>query len=194
MTHGTITGYSNHRCKCDLCTEAWRVYNRRYMKERYHGLRRRVSVKMAKRHIVMLMSEGMTARAISLSAGLHEQTVGLVINGEVKQLKHKTSEAILGVNLGDYPPDTRVRASLSRKIIGEMRYGLGMTYDEIADYVKLSDAGVRLIMVDGRRTVRPETHRRLVVGYWGLARRGLVPADVLADERRLPVGVGGVAL
>lgn len=187
MTHGTITGYSKHRCHCDLCTEAWRVYQRRYMKERYHGLKRRVPVTMAKRHAVMLMAHGMTARAISLASGLHEQTVGLVINGEVKQLKHATSEAILGVNLGHYPQGTRVQASLSQKIITQMREGLGMSYQEIADYVKMSDAGVRLIMNGTSRTVRKDTHRRFVVGYWGLARRGLVPADVLADERTIAV-------
>jgi DNA-binding Xre family transcriptional regulator len=190
MTHGTITGYSKHRCRCELCAESWRVYQRRYMKERYHGLRRRVSVVMAKRHAVMLMDNGMTARAISLAAGLHEQTVGLVINGDVKELKHKTSEAILGVNLGSYPVGTRVRASISQKIIRQMREVLGMSYQEIADYVKLSDAGIRLIMDEDRRTVRPDTHRRLVVGYWGLARRGLVPAELLADERTIAVEAG----
>jgi hypothetical protein len=184
MTHGTVTGYSKHRCKCELCAEAWRIYQRRYMRERYQGLRRRVPVTLARRHIVMLMGQGMTATAISLSAGLHGATVGLLLGGKVKEIRRTTSEAILGVGLDDYPPGTRVRAAMSRQIISEMRGRLGMSYAEIADYVKLSDAGVRLIMdmEDGRRTVRPETHLRLVVGYWILAREGLVPADVLADD------------
>ena len=26
MTHGTVSGYSNHNCRCDECRQAYRVY------------------------------------------------------------------------------------------------------------------------------------------------------------------------
>lgn len=29
--HGTTNGYSNLRCRCELCTEAWRQYHLVYM-------------------------------------------------------------------------------------------------------------------------------------------------------------------
>jgi hypothetical protein len=29
--HGTAGGYTNHRCRCRDCTEAWRVAHRSYM-------------------------------------------------------------------------------------------------------------------------------------------------------------------
>lgn len=29
--HGTVTGYNNHRCRCDGCREAWRVYHLAYL-------------------------------------------------------------------------------------------------------------------------------------------------------------------
>ena len=28
---GTAGGYSNHKCKCDACREAWRLHCSRYM-------------------------------------------------------------------------------------------------------------------------------------------------------------------
>lgn len=28
MMHGTINGYSNHKCRCDDCRAAWRGYTR----------------------------------------------------------------------------------------------------------------------------------------------------------------------
>jgi len=47
IQHGTVSGYVNHKCHCDKCREAWRVYNRKRRAERYaytkaHGLPRTV--------------------------------------------------------------------------------------------------------------------------------------------------------
>lgn len=30
MKHGTITGYTHHKCRCDECRAAWRLYDREY--------------------------------------------------------------------------------------------------------------------------------------------------------------------
>lgn len=32
VEHGTVDGYQNHHCKCDLCLEAGREYMRDYMR------------------------------------------------------------------------------------------------------------------------------------------------------------------
>ena len=34
MAHGTISSYSNLRCRCDACREAWNAYNRKKYHER----------------------------------------------------------------------------------------------------------------------------------------------------------------
>lgn len=28
MTHGTVNGYNNHKCRCDECRAAWGVYEK----------------------------------------------------------------------------------------------------------------------------------------------------------------------
>ena len=40
--HGTINGYSHHKCRCDLCKTAWNAHHNEY---RYRvGLRKRPSI------------------------------------------------------------------------------------------------------------------------------------------------------
>lgn len=34
LWHGTLGGYTNHRCRCDKCRAAWRAYMRKYMRDR----------------------------------------------------------------------------------------------------------------------------------------------------------------
>lgn len=38
MTHGTISGYTWHGCRCDACTRAQRVRMREYRKRRTTGV------------------------------------------------------------------------------------------------------------------------------------------------------------
>jgi hypothetical protein len=46
--HGTTNGYSNLKCRCESCTEAWRVWHRRYMHEG-DRLQRHAGRQMARR-------------------------------------------------------------------------------------------------------------------------------------------------
>jgi hypothetical protein len=33
--HGTVGGYTNHKCRCDACTQAQRDYVRNYRREKW---------------------------------------------------------------------------------------------------------------------------------------------------------------
>src|SRR5580693_6668971 len=35
MEHGTVSGYKNHRCRCNACRAAWQAYSREYSKYVY---------------------------------------------------------------------------------------------------------------------------------------------------------------
>jgi hypothetical protein len=35
IPHGTAGGYTNHRCRCSLCREAWRLDHLDYMNNRH---------------------------------------------------------------------------------------------------------------------------------------------------------------
>ncbi len=40
MTHGTLGGYTNYRCPCAACREAYRLYRAAYRARKRAGIRR----------------------------------------------------------------------------------------------------------------------------------------------------------
>ena len=41
--HGTLTKYTNHKCRCDLCTEAYREYHEKYRRAKGHSRQKKAA-------------------------------------------------------------------------------------------------------------------------------------------------------
>lgn len=48
--HGTITGYTNYRCRCSLCREAWRSYAATSPSHRVHNRARSIAATWVRRN------------------------------------------------------------------------------------------------------------------------------------------------
>jgi len=174
--HGTTTGYSRHRCRCDACMTAWRDYQRRYCREWYHGERRTVATKEAQRKIASLCSRGWTRKAIAAAGGLDYQTVYKIADGTVARVRKSTVEKILAVGVNERPDGVMSPASDAVRLIDGMR-AAGIPAAVISKDLRVS-APAR---IKKQTHVRSATRKRLVVAYQYLARQGAVPADLLEE-------------
>lgn len=174
--HGTTTGYSKHRCRCDLCAGAWRSYQRAYMRERYRGEARTVPVTETRRHIRFLLSKGWTRHAIACAAGMSHEHVFLIAAGKRRRVRRITADRILSVKVDDRPEDAETPAADAAVLIDAMR-AAGVQAKTISGVLKVT-APAR---IRKQQRVRPLTRQKLLLGYRYLARQGLVPAGLLEE-------------
>ena len=94
--HGTNSGYTYHRCRCEACREAHAEANRRDMRSRF-GFRGLVDAGPAKEQIACLVSFGLPARRISKALGKAHQGVPRI---RTEKVRAATEEAIAGLHWG----------------------------------------------------------------------------------------------
>ncbi len=174
--HGTTTGYSGHRCTCDACREAWREYQRTYMRERYHGELRTVPTKEARVWIRRLLAHGMTLQAISRAAGVQHQLVRKIEAGKTRRARRTTVGKILAVTPDERPEGAMSPASEAQRIVEALR-AAGVPAKTIAGALRVT-APAR---IKRQKHVHDRTRRRLVLAYRHLARQGVVRADLLEE-------------
>jgi lambda repressor-like predicted transcriptional regulator len=71
IPHGTARGYNHHGCRCESCTRAVCLYNKRRLYEAGNGKPRMLPLTATQRRIRALRAIGYTLRALSAETGLH---------------------------------------------------------------------------------------------------------------------------
>ena len=69
MKHGTLTAYAKHSCRCEPCRAAAARASKAWRRDNYLGIVKLVDAQPLKDHVAMLMAEGMSFKAIALTAG-----------------------------------------------------------------------------------------------------------------------------
>lgn len=168
--HGTHARYRSG-CHCEECRAAAAAYER---------ARRRGELLMrdadeAREHVLRLIDHGMSCQGIATAAGVAFNSVARLAAGERQRMRHDTAEAILAVRVDDFHHGHRQPAENARRLL-EAMYAAGYSKMDVARMI-----GWKWMYVarDGDEWVMSKTMRKLTVLYRLLARRGLVPADVL---------------
>ena len=174
MKHGTTTSYTKGKCRCEICQEAWRAYQRQYMRERYHGQLRLVPIAEARAHVRALLRSGMKQTAIARASGVDRMVIRRIVRGDRKQIRRQTSSALLGVPFDAAPMGATNFAAPAQLLIEEM-HRAGVTNAEITDRLHIACPE----LIAHQRHVRPKTWAKLTVFYRYLARQGRVRADLL---------------
>ncbi len=174
--HGTTTGYSRHRCRCELCVERWRSYQREYMREHYRGELRTVATTEARLWIAHLVAQGMTRHQIALAAHVDHQLLYLIARGETRRARRRTIEKILAVTPDDRPARAMAPAREAQRLLEAIR-AAGVPAKTIAGPLRVSHPS----RIKHQRRVHDRTRRKLIIAYRHLASQGLVPASLL-DE------------
>lgn len=174
MKCGTITSYTKGKCRCPACAEAWRDYQRTYMRERYHGRLRLVPTGEARRHVEALVAAGMKQTVICAASGVDRMVVRRVLRGTRQRIRRHTAEALLGVAFDDRPTGATNFAAPATALMVEM-HRAGITNTEITRCLHIA----RPELIAHQRHVRPKTWAKLTLFYRHLARQGRVPADLL---------------
>jgi transcriptional regulator with XRE-family HTH domain len=176
IVHGTITGYSKHRCTCERCRSAWRDYQRRYQSDRRRGELRLVDASEALRHIRRLQDSGMTQAAICSAGGLSKRVVQELRHGERTRIRRATAGKILGVTFDAVVTDTSTRAVHAQRLIDEL-HRVGIRNVDLE-----RDLHIRMPERIARQTrVRANTFAKILCQYRYLARRGIVRGDLLEE-------------
>ena len=69
MKHGSLTAYAKHSCRCEPCRAAAAKASKAWRRDNYLGIVKLVDAQPLKDHVAMLMAEGMSFKAIALTAG-----------------------------------------------------------------------------------------------------------------------------
>ena len=69
MKHGSLTAYAKHGCRCEPCRAAAAKASKAWRRDNYLGIVKLVDAQPLKDHVTMLMAEGMSFKAIALTAG-----------------------------------------------------------------------------------------------------------------------------
>lgn len=176
MTHGTLTGYSKHRCTCEPCRESWRTYQREYARERSRGERRMVDSREARYHLRRLAAAGLTQSAVCAASGVYKKTAHGVLTGKVKTIRRVTAERLLAVTLDAAP---QCAAAMAEGMLAEIRGRAGWTNDEIEARLHITQPK----RIARQAHVRSNTMAKILCAYRVLARRGLVDAELLEAVR-----------
>jgi hypothetical protein len=154
------------------------LYEREYRRRRRDGEQTSYDVAAVRRHVTKLLETGHTFASIGRLAGCHPATVRGAVSGR-GYLWRRTGEAILGVSLDARDRDHKVPAWRTQRLIAEMRRR-GITNEQLSDVLRRSHKRGLYHLV-GPERVDVTTERKFLTLYEYLARKGIVPADVLED-------------
>jgi transcriptional regulator with XRE-family HTH domain len=176
FTHGTTTGYSVHRCRCDACMGRWRQYQNRYRRDVREGRPRTVPAAEARRWVAHLIANGMTQHQIAAAAGVDFRTVYGVSRRKSKRIRSSSAEKILGVTPDDRPAGSHAPAGEALRLIEAMREA-GVPMKTIAGPLRVTAPS----RIKHQQRVSDRTRRKLIVAYRHLASLGLVDASLLEE-------------
>lgn len=100
--HGTNVKYVQDRCRCEPCTYAGLLYERRRRAKKRRGLEPYADAVKAREHVRWLMAHNVGLKTIAVASG--------VAHGTLVKL-------IYGVPTDGRPPSTRIRAATGRRLL-----------------------------------------------------------------------------
>ncbi|MER5653483.1 hypothetical protein ABT076_10755 [Streptomyces sp. NPDC002131] len=75
--HGSLSRHKHHKCKCDICRDGYRAYQRsRYRRQGYGTWEPFVDAEPIREHLLSLRAKGVGFTQVAEVAGLHAATVG----------------------------------------------------------------------------------------------------------------------
>jgi hypothetical protein len=169
-------GYASG-CRCEVCRDGWRVYQRDRRRDQVAGLPRLVPAPETRRHLRRLMTAGYCPTAIAAASGVSRSGVQRILQGRSHQVRRVVADAILAVPLDEVIAEHRVPTPIVLRLMAEMADA------GLSQRAQLSGAGLSCKW-RARRSVDWDSWRRIATLYELLARRGRVPADVLYEVAR----------
>jgi len=127
--HGTNTRYVANKCRCAECTDARRVYQLQYQKDKREGKGNpRVPADNAKKHIEDLGKLGIGYLRISKLGGVNHNVVWKIKTGERKNIQFETEQKILAVTVEMFADSSNIDAAETwEKITWVLSQGMSKT-------------------------------------------------------------------
>ncbi len=184
MTHTThyavgITAYTQARCRCEECTEAWRTYGRDWYRDRRDYGPRTVSSATTIKRLEQLFREGHTSGSVSAATGVSTKTILNLMRRHPRRVRRVTEDALLSFPVDETPSGGRHKVAASRvaPLIDAIRLA-GFSYVRLERAAGINQAWH---IVHRRKHVQWITYLRIRTMYALLARQGKVPASLLEE-------------
>ena len=157
MKHGTLTAYAKHGCRCEPCRSAAAKASKAWRRDNYLGIVKLVDAQPLKDHVAALMADGMSFRAIALTAGYTSRNA-LADSMTRGRVRPATMARILAVNpKRDNRRDGYVAATGSRRRLQALAVNGYSTRDLAARLGHKDPATVQHIASGKTPTVRYRT-------------------------------------
>lgn len=178
--HGTVSRYVRGLCRCDECTRANRIYNKRLRLSVQRGESRLVDVAVIVEYVAKMQAAGMSQRGIAIAAGYPSHS-GLwsALNG--RHVTQATAARILAVRpTGDTRPDAFVDATGTRRRLQALAT-IGYPYRVVAEELGVDESSTSRILSGATPMVRRRTAEAVAALY---DRRWSKPGPSAASARR----------
>jgi lambda repressor-like predicted transcriptional regulator len=172
IRHGTITSYTKHRCRCDRCTAAWRVYGREAYRRSVGGRRMWIPPDPCRRHVEALLASGMSQIAIAESAGVSRRTLENLLKRRQPHVHSLTADKLMSVCADDWPDGVSSPASEAVHML-ELLHRAGVRAGTIATVLHVTCPE----RIRHQKRVRPQTRQKLRLGVAMAARDGLLEEE-----------------
>ena len=172
IAHGTISCYTNRRCRCDECRTAWNSYRRLYWHDAKEGTRT-VPVAETRAYIKRLLAAGHSHTSIAALSGLSRTAIGRIAAGDFERVRRGTESAILGVEITAIAPGHNVPVTAILPAI-DAAGNSGVSMRRIC-----RSAAIAHRYVPRRGRIGWNTFRRLEVVLRIAVRDRVLPGDVL---------------
>lgn len=136
--HGTPARYSHGPCRCDDCTRAATLANKRRKLKRARTGPAYVPAAPARKHLQWLASQGIHAPTIATLTGISVATIISIRNGQQARTTPTKATLILAVSTAHRTTSGLVPAGPSRARVAEL-VANGWTQDEIGRLAGYSD-------------------------------------------------------
>lgn len=121
IPHGTASGYSHHKCRCDDCRRAASLAINRWRRDKKRGIDRLVDAAAAREHLRWLSECGVGQQAVHQATGLSASHVVKIKTGKVPRVRVDTERRILSVGLGHGRPNAPVRNVRLFALVDELK-------------------------------------------------------------------------
>lgn len=149
IRHASHSGYS-HGCRCTLCKEAHRIYERNAARRRRrirYGLEehveRFVDATEAREHILFLASRNVGLGSVAKRLNVHRSNMQKIKNGQTKRISPELSQRILAIPSIHTMPYDFVPTDKLRPLIN-MVYEKGYTMTDIARAIGIPSQRMRV--------------------------------------------------